>query len=90
MFDAVYASKKVIIYASDQKEYFDTRGTYFDYSDLPFPVAENMDELRKKIEAYKDADMREKYKEFLNKLCSVEQGNASQKIAKRIVDYVNQ
>ena len=49
-----------------------------------------MDELRKKIEAYTDADMREKYKEFLNKLCSVEQGNASQKIAKRIVDYVNQ
>lgn len=88
MFDAVYAQKRVIIYASDQQKYFSTRGTYFNYSDLPFPVAENMNELGEKIRAYKDLDMQKEYKQFLEKICSVEDGNASKKVAKRVIDYV--
>ena len=38
MFDFLNAGKPTVLYAYDEKEYFSTRGTYQEFSSLPFPV----------------------------------------------------
>lgn len=45
MFDALEAGVNTIIYVSDQVEYDNERGLYLNFSELPFNVARNEDEL---------------------------------------------
>ena len=53
MFYGFRANKKVFLYASDFEKYIsEERGAYFDYNNLPSPLAKTYDELINNIRAF--------------------------------------
>lgn len=48
-FDFAVTGRKIILFAYDKEEYLKTRGMYIDLDALPFPVAENTDQLMQEI-----------------------------------------
>ena len=87
MFDMAIARKPCVLFAPDLYEYVEhERGLYFDLGELPFPIAETMDELR---EAIRNFDLEEyllQVEAFLDRIGSFEDGNA----AKRVCEFINQ
>ena len=79
-FDYAVTNKKIILFAYDEKEYFEDRGTYFDFNELPFKKVKNVNEL---INAIND-DTNVDTSKFINKFCPYENNNSSFKI----VDFV--
>ena len=84
MFEMAYVGKPVFLYATDVEKYDDTRGMYFDYEKLPFPVAHNERELYENINSYDREAIRERQQEFFNDIGVIEDGRASEKVAKLI------
>ena len=82
MFQGLEAGKKIILYASDVENYKLGRGTYFDIRQMPFPLAENNEELERIIHNFdeeKYSNLCEEFKKALGYF-----NNA--KSTKRIVD----
>lgn len=79
-FDFAVTNKKIILFAYDEKEYFEDRGTYFDFNELPFKKVKNVNEL---INAIND-DTNVDTSKFINKFCPYENNSSSFKI----VDFV--
>lgn len=85
-FDAAVMEIPVFLYADDYKEYEGERGKLlWDLRKLPFPLAENNQELKEQIEGFDE----ERYQENLEKLFleteMVEDGKASEKV----VEFIN-
>lgn len=85
-FDFLVTDKPIIFYCWDDDLYSHERGKYFDYDELPGPVAFNLDglinilnHLEKRIE-----DTRWNYERFKRLYVSYDDGNATQ----RYVDYL--
>jgi CDP-glycerol glycerophosphotransferase len=89
MFDYSNLSRPIIFYTYDLKEYLSNiRGTYFDLAaTAPGPLVENMEDLIKTIHniGIIDPIFSEKQKAFRHKFCSLEKGNATQKVIDRII-----
>ena len=89
MFDMAIAGKPCFLYTPDLNNYkANERGLYFDFNELPFPIAHSNDELLSVIQVF-DAD---KYtsdvSRFLHKVGSYECGKASERIASYILDNI--
>lgn len=87
MFDITMLKKPCLLYATDIEKY--DRGYYFNFSELPFPLARNEEELISNIRTFdstayeRDADV------FFDKhigLC--EDGNASKEIARWLTLHI--
>lgn len=84
-FDAAIMEIPVLLYADDYSEYEGERGKLlWDLRKLPFPLAENNEELARQIALFDE----KKYEKELNKLFSetkmIEDGEASLKVVKYI------
>ena len=80
MFDITMLKKPCMLYATDIEKY--NRGYYFDFAELPFPLARNEEELIGNICTLDSAAYEEAVESFFEKhigLC--EDGNASKAIA---------
>ena len=80
MFDITMLKKPCMLYATDIEKY--NRGYYFDFAELPFPLARNEEELIGNISTFDSAAYDESVESFFEKhigLC--EDGNASKAIA---------
>ncbi len=80
MFDITMLKKPCMLYATDIEKY--NRGYYFDFAELPFPLARNEEELIDNICTFDSAAYDESVESFFEKhigLC--EDGNASKAIA---------
>lgn len=80
MFDITMLKKPCMLYATDIEKY--NRGYYFDFAELPFPLARNEEELIDNIRTFDSAAYDESVESFFEKhigLC--EDGNASKAIA---------
>ena len=80
MFDITMLKKPCMLYATDIEKY--NRGYYFDFAELPFPLARNEEELIVNIRTFDSAAYEEAVESFFEKhigLC--EYGNASMAIA---------
>lgn len=85
MFDMAIAGKPCILYAPDISEYTtNERNLYFKWSELPFPVATDMEELRCKIEEFDLARYQSQLKLFLDAVGNCEDGHACERVAKYI------
>lgn len=85
MFDMLIAGKKCILYAPDVDEYInDERGVYFDFDELPFPLAKSNNELEEKIIKFDESLYKEKSETFLKTIGSYETGQAAQRVARYI------
>ena len=83
MFDFMYTYRPVVIYAKDRKEY--VRGMYFELEELPFILVNGNDELNEKIEAYDASSYTQGISQFMNRIGSVETGNATQETVKLLL-----
>lgn len=88
MFDMLVLEKEVYLYASDLEEYSRNRGFYFDLSTLPFPLCENNQELAQRLRSYSSKIYMERLTKFKDKVGLKEYGDASEKVAKLIVDVI--
>jgi CDP-glycerol glycerophosphotransferase len=84
MFEMSYVGKPVFLYATDVEQYDDTRGMYFEYDKLPFPIAHNERELYENILEYDKDSFRTRQKEFFENIGVTENGKAAEKVAKLI------
>ena len=84
-FDAAVMKIPVFLYADDYKEYEGERGTLlWDLRKLPFPLAENNQELEQQIELFDE----DGYRENLEKLFVETQMEESGEAAKEVVGFI--
>ncbi|MBP5158976.1 MAG: CDP-glycerol glycerophosphotransferase family protein [Lachnospiraceae bacterium] len=86
LFEYAYAGRPVFLFAQDVKEYAGSRGMYFDYEELPYPHAKNMDELADAVLGYDEKAYRARQKEFFDRIGFAEDGHAAARIADIIVE----
>lgn len=80
MFDFSMLDKPCILYATDIREY--DRGYYFNFEELPYPLAKSQEELESIIKDFDMEGYRHDVKEFLdNKVGLFEDGKACRRIA---------
>lgn len=89
MFDMAIGRKKCFLYAPDIQKYLEKeRSLYFDLTDLPFPLASNIEELVSLIGTFNEEDYLKKLEEFLVKIGNYEDGKASERIAKLLLSVL--
>lgn len=80
MFDFSMQGKPCLLYATDVAQY--DRGYYFNFRELPYPLAENEEELLSVIERFDKALYEKNLNDFLiNRVGVKECGNASERLA---------
>ena len=89
MFEGMIADKSVIIYANDIEKYNKERGMYFEFDELPFPLARNNKELKDIIKNNDLNEMKKNYDSFKKKVGLVEEGVASKKVCDLISSYID-
>lgn len=90
MFDIAIARKKCILYIPDLKEYLENeRGLYFNIKELPFPIAENMEELEEILKSFDWKIYFEKLDAFMRKIGSYEDGHATERICEFITKNIS-
>lgn len=88
MFDFITTGKKCFLYASDLERYNQERGCYFDLNELPFPLAQNIDELIKKIKTFDQSKYEAGIKNLFERVGLNETGHASEKVADYIEEWM--
>mgnify|MGYP003303169782 CR=1 FL=1 len=86
MFDFVTTGKPCFLYATDVEKYREERDYYFELEDLPFPLAENNEQLEENILNFDEELYQKKLKELFEQVGLCETGHASEKVA----DYIEQ
>lgn len=88
MFDFVTNKKICFLYATDVKEYKKERDYYFDIEDLPFPLAQNNEEMEQNILNFDEQKYEEKLDKLFEQVGLAETGWASEKTADYIVEWM--
>ena len=86
--DFVTKDKICFLYASDVQEYRQERDYYFDIRDLPFPLAENNEEMRKNILQFDTEQYLEKLHGLFEEVGLCETGQASAASADYILNWM--
>jgi CDP-glycerol glycerophosphotransferase len=89
MFEFALLKKPIFLYFEDVIDYLKERGFYFDIFSLPFPAAQNIDDLIKNIKNFNGADYLRKIEVAFQKLDSPNDGKASERVVNRIVEEIN-
>lgn len=81
MFDYANSRNNIILFAYDEEEYFQDRGTYFPLSELPFPIVRDVASLLGAMRAGKNYDDTE----FLNTYCTFDNKDAVERICRQLI-----
>lgn len=79
-FDFANTGKKVVLFTHDRDEYLRDRGLYMDLDDLPFPKAQNYEEMAAQLNIVKDYDD----SEFIRTYCGYDCADS----ARKMIDYL--
>lgn len=86
MFDFTMQGRPCILYATDVAEY--DRGYYFNFRELPYPLAENEDELEALIDNFDHEGYTSRLEEFFTYRVGLnESGHAAQALAEWMVSH---
>lgn len=88
MFDFATTKKPCFLYATDVARYEAERGNYFRLDELPFPVAENNEQLEKVILTYNPIKYEKELSMLFDKVGLNETGHASEKVADYIEEWM--
>jgi len=80
-FDYAVTRNKIVLFCYDEKEYLNTRGLYFDFNELPFSKANNIEDLIKIINSPKNYNE----EEFIEKYCKYENLNVTKEICEKVI-----
>lgn len=86
IFDFALRKKKALIYASDIEEYKKDRDFLIKYNETPFSISTNNDELENTINNFNYENYVSEVNKFYNDFGVKEDGHASEKVAKYILD----
>lgn len=89
IFDFAMTRRPAFIYASDEMDYLDERGTYFDIHDLPFPFSDTTARLTDDIAHFDERKYQKSLDAFFNWLGMKADGTASETVAKLILEKLN-
>jgi CDP-glycerol glycerophosphotransferase len=89
MFEFTLTKKPVFLYFEDFINYKSERDFYLDIFSLPFPIAQNIDELVKNINNFNNDNYTQIVNAFLKGLDSFDDGKASERVADRIIEEIN-
>lgn len=88
-FDAAVMKMPIFLYCDDYSEYEGERGRLlWNLRELPFPLAENDDELARQIESYDNDDYQAKLDTLMTETGMIEDGTAARRVADVIDDIV--
>ncbi len=89
MFEPLFVKKPVFLYAPDRDRYINQeRELLLDYDSLPFDIVESNEELGKAILSFDIDKYREKLESFMKKYGVYEDGHASERAARFILNLV--
>ena len=87
IFEASYVAKPIFLYAPDKIEYINQIHDFLiDYDSLPFPISMTNQELSKQIVNFNEENYQQAVKNFLKKYSVHEDGHASERTAKFIIN----
>lgn len=90
MFEPAFVKKPVFLFACDKKEYIDRERTLLiDYDTLPFPIAEDNDELIESISRFEQIVYENTLNDFFEKYGVHEDGHASERAANIISKLID-
>lgn len=90
MFEFSITKKPIFLYAADVSEYIEERDFYFDIYSLPYPLAENNDQLQKVIEIFDNSRYLSELNAFLNEIEIFDPIGSSSKVVRIIRSVINQ
>ena len=88
VWDFALTGKPAFLYARDIKEYAGERDFYTPIESWPFPLAENNDELSRKIETFNEIKYKYDIKHHLEDLGNCETGEATEKAVECILEFL--
>lgn len=88
IYDFVLSRKPGFIFAPDYVEYESERGFYYPLSETPFPISTSTAEMVQRILDFDDVLYQQRVTEFLKARGCREDGHASERIARLILDIV--
>lgn len=88
MFDFALSKKPCFRFANDIEDYMKDRNFYFDFAEIPFPYAENNDEMEKLVLEFDEKSYSENVESFYNRLNFREDGKASERCAEWIEKHL--
>lgn len=80
-YDYALTRNKIVLFTYDKDDYLKDRGMYINMDDLPFPQANNVDDLFKKINDNKSYNI----DNFLNEYCKYDNINATKEILEKVI-----
>lgn len=86
MFDFVTKGKPCFMYATDVERYKDERDFYFDVHELPFPLAENNEEMERNILDFDEKKYEEELLKLFDKVKLCDKGNSCVQVVKWITE----
>jgi len=90
MFEPAFVKKPVFLFATDKKDYIDKEyDLLIDYDTLPFPLAESNEEMVGNIMSFERQEYEKRLDAFLGKFGVSEDGHASERAAKFILEMIN-
>ena len=84
MFDFVTTKKPCFMYASDAAQYKDEHDFYFDVYKLPFPLAENNDEMEQRVLGFEEDQYQTDLQAMFERVGLCEDGTA----CKQVVEWI--
>ena len=89
MFDFSFMKRPIFLFVNDLKEYLEQeRDLYIRPDELPFSMAATDEELHKNIYAYEEQQYKEEVERFHQKCGTVEDGKASERVARLIMEKI--
>ena len=89
MWDFSLQRRPVFLYQNDEKDYENDRGFYSSVSEWPYPKAHTQEELIDIIVNFNKNEYVEKLNAFLKKYGSCDDGHATERVVKRIIDEID-
>lgn len=89
IFDYSLTKKPAFIYATDVEQYSKDRDVHFKFEDLPYPFSENNDQLEQNILQFDRKLYQNQLNNFFKGLGVVEDGHATERVAKIIESVIN-
>lgn len=88
MFDFITVPKPCFIYAPDLNEYETSRGNYWKFSQLPFPLARTQEELFYNLRHFDEVVYKNQIVKLHHEVGLCETGHAAEAVADYIIDFI--
>lgn len=89
MFEFSLLEKPVWLYVTDIESYIQDRGFYFNLKELPFPLAQNNEELLSIVNDYNEIEYKANLRHFMRELGVNENGLAAPAVVEKILQIYN-